>query len=104
MIAAKGNCGIPEYSDGHIHYSGTPEIMADYARLARDAGARIIGGCCGTTPAHLAAMAAALRDHRPGAAPERAVIEAKLGKLAAGADAVEASRGAGRGRRRRRRG
>ena len=104
VIAAKGNCGIPEYHDGNIHYSGTPEIMADYARLARDAGARIIGGCCGTTPAHLAAMVAALRDHRPGPLPERAGIEARLGEVAAGAEAVEASRGRGRGRRRRRRG
>lgn len=104
VIVAKGNCGIPEYSDGHIHYSGTPEIMADYARLARDAGARIVGGCCGTTPAHLAAMAAVLRDHRPAPPPDRAAIEARLGKLTAGAEAVEASRGPGRGRRRGRRG
>ena len=49
IIVAKGNCGIPEYKDGEIAYSGSPEIMADYARLSRDAGARIIGGCCGTT-------------------------------------------------------
>ena len=39
-LVAKGNCGIPEFLDGHIHYNGTPEIMADYARMARDAGAR----------------------------------------------------------------
>ena len=49
ILVAKGNCGIPEYKDGHICYSGTPEIMAAYARLARDCGARIVGGCCGTT-------------------------------------------------------
>ena len=102
VIVAKGNCGIPEMSaDGQIHYSGTPEVMADYARLARDAGARIIGGCCGTTAAHLAAMAAALRDHRPGPPPDRAAIEARLGELAAGVEAVEASRGRERGRGRR---
>ena len=40
--------------------SGTPELMADYARIALDAGAKIIGGCCGTTPDHIAAMRRAL--------------------------------------------
>ena len=64
LIVAKGNCGIPEYRDGQICYSGTPEIMATYARLARDCGARIIGGCCGTTAVHVAAMRRAL-DHGP---------------------------------------
>ena len=59
-VIAKGNCGIPAYLDGAIHYHGTPELMADYACLARDAGVRIIGGCCGTTPDHVAAMLAAL--------------------------------------------
>lgn len=59
VIVAKGNCGIPEYHDGHIHYTGSPEIMAAYARMARDAGARIVGGCCGTTPDHIRAIAAA---------------------------------------------
>jgi 5-methyltetrahydrofolate--homocysteine methyltransferase len=104
VIVAKGNCGIPEYHDGHIHYTGTPEVMADYARMARDAGARIIGGCCGTSPVHLKAIVAALRDHAPGPAPDRGAIEAKLGKLSAGVDALERADAAGtrrRGRRRR---
>ena len=65
ILVAKGNCGIPEYRDGHICYSGTPEIMADYARLARDCGARIIGGCCGTTRG-------ARRGHAPSARHRRA--------------------------------
>ena len=60
-VIAKGNCGIPAYVDGAIHYHGTPELMADYARLSRNAGISIIGGCCGTTPEHVAAMSAALR-------------------------------------------
>ncbi len=38
IIIAKGNCGIPEYVEGKIKFSGTPELMAEYARLARDAG------------------------------------------------------------------
>ena len=64
-IVAKGNAGIPKYHDGHIHYDGTPELMAHYATLARDCGATIIGGCCGTTPEHLRAMRAALEAHCP---------------------------------------
>ncbi|GGG58859.1 methionine synthase [Salipiger pallidus] len=68
-VIAKGNAGIPRYEDGHIHYNGTPELMAQYACLARDAGAKIIGGCCGTMPEHLSAMRAALetqpREPRP---------------------------------------
>jgi len=59
-IIAKGNAGIPKYVHGHIHYDGTPELMAQYAVLARNCGARIIGGCCGTTTEHLVAMRAAL--------------------------------------------
>ena len=59
-VVAKGNCGIPAYVDGAIHYHGTPELMAEYALFARDAGAKIIGGCCGTSPAHVAAMVTAL--------------------------------------------
>ena len=49
-VVAKGNCGIPAYVDGAIHYHGTPELMAEYALFARDAGAKIIGGCCVNTP------------------------------------------------------
>ncbi|MEE2612016.1 MAG: homocysteine S-methyltransferase family protein, partial [Pseudomonadota bacterium] len=62
-LVAKSNCGIPAFVDGRIHYSGTPELMSRYAELALDSGARIIGGCCGTTPEHLAAMRQALEAH-----------------------------------------
>ena len=41
IIVAKGNCGIPFYDEGKIKYNGTPELMAEYAHLVRDAGARI---------------------------------------------------------------
>jgi methionine synthase I (cobalamin-dependent) len=83
LIVAKGNCGLPHYHDGEIRYDGTPAIMADYACLARDAGARIIGGCCGTTPTHVAAMAQALATRAPGPSPDRATIEQALGPIAA---------------------
>ncbi len=81
-IIAKANCGIPQVHGEHVHYSGTPDLMADYARLAADAGVRIIGGCCGTTNAHLAAMRAAIDGHVPGGRPDRATVEEMLGPLA----------------------
>jgi len=87
VLVAKANCGIPEYVDGKIVYSGTPELMAQYARMAADAGARIIGGCCGTTPAHIAAMANALNGYQAGDKPNLEKIERVLGKLSTGAKA-----------------
>ncbi len=87
ILVAKANCGIPQYVDGAIRFNGTPELMADYARLALDAGARIIGGCCGTTPEHLRAMRQALETHVRGPKPSFETIEARLGALTAGAAA-----------------
>ena len=102
-IVAKGNCGIPQYQDGHIHYTGTPELMADYARIALDAGAKIIGGCCGTSPDHLAAMRKSLETYTRGERPTVELIEARLGPvslLAKGVDTAAAG-AAARGARRR---
>lgn len=59
-IIAKANCGIPEYVDGQIVYSGTVTQMGDYTQLAASAGAKVIGGCCGTTATHIAVMSYAL--------------------------------------------
>jgi 5-methyltetrahydrofolate--homocysteine methyltransferase len=60
-IVAKANAGIPSgTADGVTTYPGTPEEAAAYARRAADMGATIIGGCCGTTAAHVAAIAGAL--------------------------------------------
>ncbi|MGF1562237.1 MAG: betaine--homocysteine S-methyltransferase [Geminicoccaceae bacterium] len=103
VLIAKGNCGIPEYKDGAICYSGTPEIMAAYARLARDAGARIIGGCCGTTPVHLSAMAETLASTERGPKPSRADVEAWLGPIAFSGETPQPSHGTGERRNRRRR-
>jgi 5-methyltetrahydrofolate--homocysteine methyltransferase len=86
-LVAKANCGIPQYVDGEIRFNGTPELMATYARLSLDAGARIIGGCCGTTPEHLRVMRRALESHAAGPKPDLAVIEAKLGAISTGAAA-----------------
>jgi 5-methyltetrahydrofolate--homocysteine methyltransferase len=90
-LIAKGNAGIPKYHDGHIHYDGTPELMAEYAVLARDAGVRIIGGCCGTMPEHLAAMRAALETRPKGAMPTAEEIQAKLGAFSSASDGTDGS-------------
>ncbi len=87
VIIAKANCGIPEFVDGKIVYNGTPEIMANYAVMARDAGARIVGGCCGTSPAHVAAMRHALDSTPPGNAPTLEDVERVLGEVSDGTKA-----------------
>ncbi len=103
-VIAKGNAGIPKYHDGHIHYDGTPALMGDYAVLARDCGATIIGGCCGTTPDHLRAMREALETRPKGEAPTLDAITEALGGFSSASDGTD---GAGpvasprRGRRRR---
>ena len=81
VVVAKGNCGIPRFQGTEIVYSGTPELMGRYAVLAADAGARIVGGCCGTSPEHLSAMRRALDDRVPGAAPTIADIVGQIGAL-----------------------
>lgn len=107
VLIAKANAGVPKYVDGAIVYDGSPEVMAAYATLARRAGARIIGGCCGATPAHLTAMRAALEaGEGAGAPPSLEEIVATVGAFSSETDGVfghgagEAS--AGRKRRRRR--
>ena len=87
VLVAKANCGIPQFVDGEIRFNGTPALMAHYACLALDAGARIIGGCCGTTPEHLRVMRQALEAHVRGAKPDLATIEAELGPISTGATA-----------------
>lgn len=102
-MIAKGNAGIPKYHDGHIHYDGTPDLMADYAVLARDSGARIIGGCCGTMSEHLEKMRAALDTRPKGPRPTLDQITAALGafsSLSDGTDGAGPQRAARRGRRR----
>ena len=61
LLVAKGNVGMPELVGMAIHYETTPETMADLALRFRDAGANVIGACCGSTPPHLQAMAEAVR-------------------------------------------
>jgi methionine synthase I (cobalamin-dependent)/5,10-methylenetetrahydrofolate reductase len=59
-LSAMPNAGNPTIQGGRHIYVSTPEYFADYARRFTEAGVSIIGGCCGTTPAHIAAMRAAM--------------------------------------------
>jgi methionine synthase I (cobalamin-dependent) len=64
-LVAKANCGLPERLDAGLVYPISPGVMGRYARVARDAGARIIGGCCGSTPAHIREIVVALERYAP---------------------------------------
>ena len=61
VLVAKSNAGVPKLEKGRAVYGAGAEEMAVYAAAAADAGARVIGACCGSTPQHLEAMAAALK-------------------------------------------
>ncbi len=82
ILVAKGNAGLPSMdAELHVHYDASPREMAEYACLARDAGARIIGGCCGTTGEHLRAMAGALASCPRQGTPDLARVESLLGPV-----------------------
>ncbi len=74
LIISKGNAGIPEWRGTELHYDGTPEVMAAYAVRAREAGAQLIGACCGSTPEHIALMRAVLDGDEP--VPEVEIVPA----------------------------
>ncbi len=100
-VITKGNCGIPHFQGTEIVYSGTPELMAHYAQMAADAGARIVGGCCGTSPEHLASMRQALDAREPAGVPTVEQIIERIGPLTNSVPTTHAE--SDRGRRRSRR-
>jgi homocysteine S-methyltransferase len=59
------NAGWPEQVGGRIMYPADPDYFGDYALSFREAGASVVGGCCGTTPLHIAAMRKALDESPP---------------------------------------
>ena len=62
IVIVQPNAGSPRIEDGRTIYDATPEEMAATATRLLQTGVRIVGGCCGTTPAHLAAMSRAIRS------------------------------------------
>jgi methionine synthase / methylenetetrahydrofolate reductase (NADH) len=94
-LSAQPNVGLPSRSGGRLVYpNATPDYFAEFAAQARSLGARIIGGCCGTTPSQIAAIRAAMEEGRqpritllaverevfapPAAAPEKTRLERML--------------------------
>jgi methionine synthase / methylenetetrahydrofolate reductase(NADPH) len=69
-LAAMPNAGMPREVEGRILYLCSPDYMAEYAKRFIQSGVKVIGGCCGTTPAHIMAMRAAIKAHQP---PRRAI-------------------------------
>ena len=65
LLAAYPNAGLPRYHEGRFIYQLEPESFAHSARELVAAGARLVGGCCGTNPKHIAALAAGIENMRP---------------------------------------
>jgi 5-methyltetrahydrofolate--homocysteine methyltransferase len=100
-VIAKANCGIPVIQGENVVYTGTPDLMSDYACLAIDAGASIIGGCCGTSCDHLVAMRRAIDNHQKSNRPTVTAIEEAIGPMvnkAASSQATSKKRGNRRSR------
>lgn len=75
-LSAMPNAGLPSYVGGRLSYVASPAYMAEHARTLADLGVAVIGGCCGTTPEHIAAIRAALADRRGTAARPKAHVTA----------------------------
>src|SRR6185312_15805471 len=76
-LSAQPNAGMPRDVGGRSMYMASPEYMATYARHLVQAGAKIVGGCCGTTPDHIHAMVEGIRPLAPRLAARQpsAVVE-----------------------------
>ena len=76
LLAAYPNAGYPRYTEGRYVYPTAPDYFANAGREMVAQGARLIGGCCGTTPEHIAALAKAVADLKPvRSKPVRAITE-----------------------------
>jgi homocysteine S-methyltransferase len=64
-VSAMPNAGLPHLHGGRYHYLASPEYFGEFAARAVQAGVRLVGGCCGTTPAHVRMMRERLASHLP---------------------------------------
>ncbi len=92
VVVAKANCGVPQIIEGTLWYPTASESMSDYARLALDAGARIVGACCGSVPDHIAQIRAVVDSHEPAGTYDPALVDSLLGSRPDGATAQERPR------------
>ena len=88
VVISKANCGIPEFVDGNIMYSGTEELMSEYVQIAMNSGAKIIGGCCGTSFDHVRAMRKAMDEHVVSPPPSLEEIEERVGPMSEGSKSI----------------
>lgn len=79
VIVAKSNCGVPQMIDGTLWYPTSSENMSSYAELALDAGARIVGACCGSIPEHISQIRSVVDSHEAGSGIDRAEVARRLG-------------------------
>jgi homocysteine S-methyltransferase len=84
-LAAQPNAGMPREVGGRSMYMASPEYMATYARHLVQGGAKLVGGCCGTTPEHIKAMAEGIRPLAP-----RTVVVAEAAPATSAASAPAA--------------
>jgi methionine synthase I (cobalamin-dependent)/5,10-methylenetetrahydrofolate reductase len=78
-VSMQPNAGLPREVEGRTMYMASPEYMASYAARMIRKGVRFVGGCCGTTPEHVAAMAGAVRMLAPASAPRITVAAEEEG-------------------------
>jgi methionine synthase I (cobalamin-dependent) len=79
VIVAKANCGVPQMIDGTLWYPTSSENMGDYAAMALDAGARIVGACCGSVPEHISQIRGVVDTHEASPGIDRLEVARSLG-------------------------
>src|SRR5215203_4949431 len=87
-VAAFPNPGLPQLVGGHIRFQSDVAHFAEHGVKLAKAGARLVGGCCGTTPAHVRALSGALRDFRVEGARRRVTVVERAGRTEVAAEPV----------------
>lgn len=87
-IAVQSNAGLPQMVDNRSVYMCTPEYMAEYAKKFYEKGAKIIGGCCGTTPRHIKEIARAVRGLDKAAHGTISMVKAEPKKVVSESQAI----------------
>lgn len=88
-IIFQPNAGLPKLVDGRTIYMSSPEYMAEFAKNFLQAGVQFVGGCCGTSPEHIKAMANAVRHHAAMSSAEHQSQKVKADKAAGQFDVTE---------------